>query len=117
MRSKPPFNEFPKGHPIHEVPLTPKDQFGNVLTDPEDIKQFWKERRAMGAVKRQEKPAWVLKQRRTKEWYISYQDGVVKLMIGSPINRAMKLLWQNMVKDLNTNEVHPSVDLRMFGIV
>jgi len=106
--------EFPKGHPIHEVPLHGKDQFGHT---PEE--------RRMGTTaylkkrSKKEKPAWALKHRKTKKisyWYIDYQNGMVFVILEAALSDIQEYFWRIAVKALNDCNAIASADLSAYGI-
>ena len=106
--------EFPKGYPIHEVPLHGKDQFGHTPEERQIGTAAYLKKRF-----KKEKPAWALKHRKTKKisyWYIDYQDGLVFVILGTVLTPTMQVYWEAVVHMLNTCSATASADLSVYGI-
>jgi hypothetical protein len=106
--------EFPKGHPIHEVPLHGKDQFGHTPEERQMGTTAYLKKRS-----KKEKPAWALKHRKTKKvdyWYIDYHSGLVFVILGTVLTPLMQGYWLATVNMLNSCHAIASADLSVYGI-
>ena len=117
--------EFPIGHPIHEVPLHGKDQFGHLpkgvagMDKPYLGEADYQADLKKAKKKKKEKPVWALKHRKTKKfdyWYLDFHDDAVFVILGATVMPTMHSFWLMVVDALNACHATASADLSMFGI-